>query len=173
MLIRLFVGPPVAMKRLSPLLPALMLGATAASHAFTLDIASHDIAEFGQGPRLVFVPGYGEVVFESGLDGVLVVGSAYASTDRIEMPPVAAEAAAETSHPNAGPDADSGFVKITSRATSELPLSLHPVDAALQNPPDGWNAVPEAASAALGLVGTLMLLLRRRVNSESKAQEKP
>jgi len=161
------------MKRLPPLLPVLLLGASAAGHAFSLDIACDDIAEFGQGPRLIFVPGYGEVVFESGLGGVLVVGSAYASTDRIELPPADTGADAGPSKHQSGTVPDPGFAKLSNRAKRDLPLILHPVDTTLQNPPDGWNAVPEAASASLGLVGTLMLLLRRRVKSMPKAPEKP
>jgi MYXO-CTERM domain-containing protein len=79
----------------------------------------------------------------------------------------------EPSAADTSADGDPGFVKISNRKILHFSAPLHPADAALQNPPDGWNAVPEAASAALGLVGMLMLLLRRRVKSVAKAPEKP
>lgn len=157
------------MKRGLPLLSVMLLGATVGAHAFTPDIAGDGIAEFGRGPRSLFVPGYGEVTFESPLDGVLVVDSAYASTDRINLPPSSGEPAAEAASANTAADADPGFVKIANRNASDVPARLHaavhPVDHAIHNPPGTWNAVPEAASATLGLIGTLMLLLRRRAKS--------
>lgn len=151
----------------------LLLGVPVVCHAFTLDIASHEIGEFGQGPRAIFVPGYGEVIFESGLDGILVVDSAYASTQGFEIPPPAPrELGAHPTTVGAEAEADPGFVKITSR-TPNNPASLaatpHPAGDSLENPPGGWNAVPEAASATLGLIGTLLLFLRRREKSVTRA----
>lgn len=154
-----------------PLLPVMLLGATVAAHAFTPDIAGDGIAEFGRGPGSLFVRGYGEVMFESPLDGVLVVDSAYASTDRINLPPPSGEPAAEVDEDNTTADENPGFVKIANRNASELPtrlhVAVHPVDDAIQNPEDTLNAVPEAASATLGLIGTLLLLLRCRSKSAS------
>ena len=161
------------MKRGFPLLTFLLLGVSAASHAFTLDIASHEVTEFGQGPRSIFVPGYGEVAFESFLDGVLVVDSAYASTDRIELPPPSIADAAEPCTDITAAGNNPGFVEIANRSNPDLSPPLHPVDGSIDNPPDGWNAVPEAASATLGLVGTLFLLLRRRMETISKVPGKP
>jgi hypothetical protein len=159
------------MKRGFPILPVLFLGAWISAHAFTPDIAGDGVAESGQGPRSIFVPGYGEVAFESPLDGVLVVDSAYASTDRINVPPPSGDAAAEPTSDNTAAGEEPGFVKITNRNVSEPPVHLHaavhPVDDVIQTPPGTWNAVPEAASATLGLIGTLMLLLRRRMKSAS------
>ena len=159
--------PSLAMKRGIPLLPVLLLGALAASHAFTLDIASNEVTEFGQGPRSIFVPGYVEVAFESGLDGALMVDSAYASTSRIEVPPPSGETPVEPSIDETAADTDPGYVKIANRKTSgQSPArqvtTFQPADSQHENPQGGWNAVPEAASAMLGLIGTLILLRRRR-----------
>jgi hypothetical protein len=161
------------MKRETFISLVLLLCGSVASQAFTLDIESQETGEPGQGPRSIFVPGYGEVAFESALDGALVVDSAYASTNGIETPPPMHETPTEDAAAGKNP----GVVEITHRMTPSLspPLqvALHPVDAVLENPPEGWNAVPEAASATLGLVGTLLLLLRRRLTSTTAASGKP
>jgi hypothetical protein len=161
------------MKRGLSLLPILLLGASTVSHAFRLDFASSELMEFGQGPHSIIVPGYGEITFESSLDGVLVVSSAYASTEQIEVPRPSCEPAPETSINENLAETNPGFVKIAVRKT---PDPSSPLQAAnlqpLEGPPDGWNAVPEAASATLGLVGMLMLLLRRRVKTILTARER-
>lgn len=148
------------MKHGSSLLPVLLLAASASSHAFSLDIASNEVTKFGQGPRSLFVPGYGEVAFESGLDGAVVVDSAYASTGKIDVPPVATSA----SEPPVAATEDTGYVEIASRsiasATDQPAPGTDPV-AALEKPPEGVNSIPETASGALGLLGILLLLLRR------------
>ncbi len=148
------------MKHGFPLLPILLLSASASSPAFTLDIASNEVTKFGQGPRSVFVSGYGELAFESGLDGALVVDSAYASTGGIDVP----TATTTASEPPAVATGDSGYVEITSRhtasATDQAAAGTGPV-AAMEKPPEGVNSIPETASGALGLLGILLLLLRR------------
>ncbi|RPJ33248.1 MAG: hypothetical protein EHM17_10970 [Verrucomicrobiaceae bacterium] len=140
------------MKRSLLIFVALLLGAAASSRAFTLDFANHELTESGHGPYSVFVPGYGEVVFENGLDGALVIESAYASTGGFELPAAhfkteSVEVAFDTGEP-ASPD-------FTTSSAEELPAAE-------------WNAVPEAASATLGLVGMLLLALRRRHRHDSR-----
>lgn len=149
------------MKYGSLLLSALLFGTSVSCLAFTLDIASNQVTEFGQGPLLIFVPGYGEVVFESGLDGALVVDSAYASTGKMDAPPASASA---SEAPVAATEDAAGYVKIASRAsasTADQPATGTDGVAAMKNPPDGGDSVPETASAALGLLGILLFLLRR------------
>lgn len=119
---------PPAMKHGFPLLPVLLLAASASSHAFSLDIASTEVTKFGQGPRSIFVPGYGEVAFESGLDGALVVDSAYASTGKIDLPPVATSA----SEPPVTATEDTGYVEIASRSTASATDQPAPGAAPLQ-----------------------------------------
>lgn len=157
------------MKRGLHFLSALWLCAPLTAHAFTLDIASTDVTEFGQGPRSIFVPGYGEVTFESGLDGALVLDSAYASTERIEVPAPSDASGTDPSTGSAMTAANPDLVKISNRISS-VPIrrasSPQATDGMIQNPPGGWNAVPEAASATLGLCGMLMLLLRRKGRSK-------
>jgi hypothetical protein len=152
------------MKRGHRLLSAVWLCVPLAAHAFTLDIASTEVMEFGQGPRSIFVPGYGEVTFESGLDGELVLDSAYASTDRIEVPAPSEVSGADPSIGSVMTAANPDLVKISNRI-STAPIrrasSLQLVEGPMQNASDGLNAVPEAASATLGLLGMLMLFLRR------------
>jgi hypothetical protein len=156
---------PSAITRGLFLFVALQFG-TVTSHAFTMDIVSQEVGDFGQGPSSIFVPGYGQVVFESVLDGTLVLDSAYASTERIDVPPPASrESGIHDFTGHTQTVADPVFVEIYSRTgkmTTSLSATLHPADDPLENPPGGWNAVPEAASATLGLIGTLLLFLRRR-----------
>lgn len=149
--------------------PVLLLCIPVACQAFTLEIASHEIVESCQGPRSLYVRGYGEVVFEAGLDGALVVDPAYASTGRIEVaPPTSGESAAAPSTEDANGAADQACVKITNKTpvlSQTTQDALQPFDPALENPADGWNSVPEAASATLGLIGTLLLFLRHRTKA--------
>lgn len=149
------------------LLPAaLLLGLSADCGAFSPCIASHESAGSGEEPHSIFVPGYGEVVFESGPDPVLVVDSAYASTREMDAPPMRAEQTEEKSPARAAADGQPEFVTISNRANGTTASWNNPSqtgDAAGQNPEDERNVVPEAASATLGLVGTLLLLLRRRM----------
>jgi MYXO-CTERM domain-containing protein len=156
------------------LIAALFAGAATFTQAFTLDIASTEVTEFGRGPRSILVPGYGEVTFESGLDGALVVDSGYASTDLIKIPASAGETGALRNEEDATiHDANPSLVKMVNRGNSISALlpqssSLEPLSESSRNPPDGLIAVPEAASAALGLLGMLMLLLRRRPMSPDR-----
>lgn len=163
------------MKRGLHFLSAFWLCASLAAHAFTLDIASTEVTEFGQGPRSIFVPGYGEVTFESGLDGALVLDSAYASTERIEVPAPSDASGADPSIPSCMTAANPDLEKIANRI-STVPIrrasSLEVADDSIQNPPGGWSAVPEAASATLGMCGMLMLLLRRKGRPKSAGSEK-
>jgi ABC-type Na+ efflux pump permease subunit len=148
------------MKHGFPLMPVLLLAASASCHAFTLDIASDEITKFGQGPRSVFVPGYGEVAFESALDGALVVDSAYASTGKIDVP----TATTTASEPPTAASEDSGYVEIAARSTASANDQTAPETApvaAMEKPPERVNSIPETASAALGLLGILLFLLRR------------
>lgn len=153
------------------LFPVLLSCCPVVCHAFTLDIASHEVAEIGQNPRLLYATGYGEVVFESGLDGTLVVASAYASTEPINVPPAASvEFVVESSPVNGVAHENQGFVEIANRTpnlSTPLRITPHPVDTTLKNTSGGWNAVPEAASATLGLFATLLWFLRRRVKEVS------
>lgn len=145
------------MKRGPLLLPVLWLGASLTGYAFTLDIASNEVTEFGQGPRSIYVPGYGEVVFESNLDGVLVVDSGYASTGEMNVPP----AATSVSEVPVAATEDTGHVTIASRAiASESGMNDKSV-AGVESDPQAGDSVPETASAALGLLGILLFLLRR------------
>jgi hypothetical protein len=151
---------PPFMKRGFPLLPVLLFAASAAAHAFTLDIAGDGIEEFGRSPRSISVPGYGEVTFESGLDGALVVDSAYASNGEINFPPVATS----VSKPQAAVTEVAEYVEISSRSTvpaTDQPAAETDRVAGKTKPPEGLNSVPETASAALGLLGILLFLLRR------------
>jgi len=170
MFLRLFESP-FEMKRTPTILSLLMLFASVTGGAFTLDIASYEAPESGRGPHSIFLPGYGEVVFESGLDGVLVVNSAYASTERVEPPVSIGRPAPMPPGDEVAVDGEPGFLMISNRnPESTVPatqLPLHPADESIQNPAGEWNAVPEAASAALGLIGTLLLLARRRSSIRS------
>lgn len=69
--------PPSPMKIKIPLIAALVAGLPMASSAFTLDAIGYEGSELSLNPVSVFVPGYGELIFEAAVGSVLVVNSAY------------------------------------------------------------------------------------------------
>ena len=126
-------------------------------HAFTLDAAGYEGGDMAKDPFSVLVPGYGEVVFESDLGAPLVVDPAYGNGKGFK-------GASLRFNPQ---DA----VKISSpgRTNGETILASRDFSVAFQSEGDGsephatvWSAIPEPATAGLGLLGISALLLGRR-----------
>jgi hypothetical protein len=122
---------------------SLLVALFSSGRAFTLDAAGYEGWEFVGNPCSILVPGYGEVVIETRFGKPLVVdpaccggGDFSPSALRIDgLEPVRIEFV----DPAAG---EESMVGLGSRATL-------------------WSAIPEPASAGLGLIGVLMLLFGR------------
>lgn len=142
---------------------ALLGALVSVGHAFTLDAAGYEGGDLAKDPFSVLVPGYGEVVFESDLGAPLVVDSAYGNGKGFEGTSLRFNPL--------------DVVKISSQVQSGVRMASNG-DAILssqdfpmvdQAAGDGrgprvnvWNAIPEPATAGLGLVGIAALLLGRR-----------
>jgi hypothetical protein len=163
------------MKSTSPLVLALLLGASINTHAFTLDFVGYEGVEFKQSPQSIIVPGYGELVFEAGLDSTLVVNSAYLNDNGFGAPSLSFDQNEAVKITFNGPEplnVDFDFVGVSAGESFVVQEDLFTPQAflvTLQGGGDGagiyaisWNAVPEPASAMLGLVGAITLVLRRR-----------
>jgi hypothetical protein len=163
------------MKNKPLLVPALLLGASLACSAFTLDFAGYEGVQFAQNPRSIFVPGYGELVFEAGLDSELVVNSAYLNDNGFGAPSLSFDQddAVKITFKGAEPlNVDFDFVGVSAGEVFVVQEDLFTPQAflvTLQGGDDGagvyavsWNAIPEPAAASLGLIGATLLVLRRR-----------
>ncbi|MDP3851140.1 MAG: hypothetical protein Q8Q59_11595 [Luteolibacter sp.] len=163
------------MMKTPPLLIALLLGASAVSPAFTLDFVGYEGVEFTQSPLSIYIPGYGELVFETGLGSTLVVNSAYLNDNGFGAPALDFDQNEAVKITFAGLEplnVDFDFVGVSSGESFVVQKDLFTPQAFLvtfQGGGDGaglyaisWNAVPEPASATLGMIGAMMLVLRRR-----------
>lgn len=137
------------MQKKFSLLAVLFGTAMSMASAFTLDAIGYDGGALSPNPYSVFVPGYGEIVFEAAPGTLLVVNSAYQN---------GAGFAAQS----LGFD-EKDSVKITLMAAE--PLELERVDQLGGDEAEAksWDSgsVPEAAPAAIGLIGLIMWALRR------------
>ena len=158
------------MKTLIPWFAAVSAIAVNVSSAFTLDAVGYQGGELPLNPLSIFVPGYGEVVFEDCLGSMLVVESAYQNSSSFDPQTLRHDPADD--------------VKIIFSDQERLNLSLasiglpsgasfgkggSPLAEAAESsagvPSDAEDGsagfIPEATSAVLGLIGTLLLLARR------------
>jgi hypothetical protein len=74
--VELFGASP-HMKMKIPLIAAFVAGMPVISGGFTLDAVGFGGSELSLNPVSVFVPGYGELIFEAAVGSALVVNSAY------------------------------------------------------------------------------------------------
>lgn len=65
------------MKKITLLVASVCVGVNTVAGAFNLDVVGYDGTEVNPSPLAIFLPGYGEVVFEAADASVLVVNSAY------------------------------------------------------------------------------------------------
>ena len=157
-------------------LAAMLLGLCApAGFAFTLDAVGYEGGVLSQNPFRVFVPGYGELVFEAAAGSELVVDSAYQNDNGFGGPSLSFDADESVKITFEGPEplsVDFDFVGLSAGESFQIEEDLLTPQAfiiTLRGEGDGagvyamsWNAIPEPSSAALGLLGTTMLVLRRR-----------
>lgn len=144
-------------------------------HAFTLDAVGYEGGVLSQNPFSIFVPGYGELVFEAGPNSSLVVNSAYENDNGFGGPSLSFDENESVKVTFNGPEplnVDFDFVGQSVGESFVIEKDLFTPQAflvTLRGQGDGaglyamsWNAVPEPTSAGLGLLGSLMLVLRRR-----------
>ncbi len=156
-------------------LMALLASLPPGCHAFTLDFAGHSAGEFVQSPRAIFVPGYGEIIFEHGLGSTLVVSSGYPDAGGHFAPTADFDPPEPVNiilddpkplHREGDFMADGGGKELPASGDLPPPRSFPP---SLPAAGDGvgvrataWNAIPKATAAALGLIGILLLAKRRK-----------
>lgn len=167
------------MKMKTPLVAALLAGMPAICGAFTLDAVGYGGSELSLNPHSVFVPGYGELIFEAAASSALVVNSAYENDNGFGGPSLnfdQDEAIKITFNGPSPVNVDFDFVGVSAGETFVVQKDLFTPQAfivTLQGGGDGaglyavsWNiqpdAVPEPTSAMLGMIGTAVFVLRRR-----------
>lgn len=120
--------------------------------AFSLDAVGYEGGDLAPCPLTMMVPGYGEVVLESDQGLMLVLNPAYASGGCCAAAPLRfdqADAVKVSFHAGSGglPVVGAGDEASATPASSTA---------------GGWRAIPEPASAGLGLIGLMLLFLARR-----------
>ena len=164
------------MKIKTPLVAALLLGMHAISSAFTLDAVGYGGSELALNPVSVFVPGYGELVFEAATGSSLPVNSAYQNDNGFGGPSLSFDQneAIKITFKGAQPlNVDFDFVGVSVGESFVVQKDLFTPQAflvTLQGSGDGaglyaisWTqTVPEPTSALLGLMGGAFFAFRRR-----------
>jgi hypothetical protein len=162
------------MKLKTAFVAALLGMAPAIGGAFTLDAVGYEGGVLSQNPFSIFIPGYGELVFEAVGDSSLVVDSAYQNDNGFGGPALSFDQDEAVKITFNGPEplkVDFDFVGQSAGESFviENELSSQVFTVTLRGQGDGaglyamsWNAIPEPSSAALGLIGSMMLVFRRR-----------
>jgi hypothetical protein len=173
----MFPPPHPPMKMKTPLVAAMLLMVASSVHAFTLDAVGYEGGVLEQNPFSITVPGYGEIVFEAAPGSSLVVNSAYRNDNGFGGPSLSFDEneAVKITFTGADPlNLDFDFVGQSVGESFLVEKDLFTPQAflvSLKGSGDGaglyamsWDtqAIPEPASAAIGLLGSLLLLRRRR-----------
>lgn len=162
--------------KLKSLLVAALFGANlTVGSAFTLDAVGYEGGTLENNPFSIFVPGYGELVFEAVNGSSLVVNSAYQNDNGFGGPSLSFdenEIVKVTFNGDEPLNVDFDFVGQSAGESFVIEKDLLTPQAflvTLRGQGDGaglyamsWNTVPEPSSAALGILGTAILVLRRR-----------
>ncbi|MES2438841.1 MAG: PEP-CTERM sorting domain-containing protein [Verrucomicrobiota bacterium] len=165
------------MKMKIPLIAVLVAGLPCVASAFTLDVVGYGGAELSLNPVSVFVPGYGELIFEAAAGSAIVVNSAYENDNGFGSPSLSfdqGEAIKVTFNGLEPLNVNFDFVGLSNGEAFVVQKDLFSPQTFLvnfQGAGDGaglyaisWNteAVPEPTSAMLGLIGTAVFAFRRR-----------
>ena len=165
------------MKMKIPLVAALLVGMPAIAGAFTLDAVGYEGFDLAVSPGSVFVPGYGELVFEALSGSSVVVNSAYENDNGFGGPSLSFDENESVKITFKGLEplnVDFDFVGLSAGESFVIEKDLLTPQAfllTLKGGGDGaglyavsWNteAVPEPTSALLGLVGGAFFAFRRR-----------
>lgn len=165
------------MKMKTPLVAVLSIAAMSVGSAFTLDAIGYGGGVLEQNPYSVFVPGYGELVFEAAPGSSLVLNSAYQNDNGSGAPSLNFDEneSVKITFVGAEPlNVDFDFVGQSAGESFVIEKDLFTPQAflvSLKGAGDGaglyavsWNTecVPEPTSSMLGLLGSMALLVRRR-----------
>lgn len=155
------------------LVAALVAGLPVISSAFTLDAVGYEGDVLSLNPESVFIPGYGELIFEAAVGSALVVNSAYQNGNGFGGPSLnfdPNEAVKITFNSLEPLNVDFDFVGLSVGESFVVQKDLFTPQAFLVTFQGGgagvyavsWDVVPEPAAATLGLIGIALLILRRR-----------
>lgn len=163
-----------------PLIAALAFAIPAISDGFTLDAAGYvglGGTDLTLNPVSVFVPGYGELVFEAAIGSSIIVNSAYQNDNGFGGPSLSFDQneAIRITFKGLQPlNVDFDFVGVSAGENFVVQKDLFTPQAflvTLQGGGDGaglyaisWTtqAVPEPSAALLGMMGTAIFAFRRR-----------
>lgn len=156
-----------------PLWAALVAGFPFVASGFTLDAVGYEGSELARNPPSIFLPGYGEVVFDAGTQDPIGVTPAYQN-----------ESGDGGSKPSFQPNQAVRILQVDSAAPEEVqdytrqdfgmhtdPFnprlavtrdSRHLNEAGIQLTALKTQSIPETASGVLGLLGTVILIFLRR-----------
>ncbi len=150
-----------------PLWAALVAGFPLVASGFTLDAVGYQGSELALNPPSIFLPGYGEVVFDSGSEDPIGVNPAYqnVSDPAGTIPVFHPSQAVRIQH------VDSNALE----ESIDFEMRTDPISARLATVDDGVHlnaagihlsaleteSIPEAASAVLGLLGMMILIFLR------------
>ena len=170
-----YMIPPPPMKMTTPLLATLLGMMVSVGSAFTLDAIGYEGDMLARDPFSVFVPGYGEIVFEAGPDSSLVVSSAFENDNCSAGPSLCFDPNesvkiifddAEPSNLDSefsGRSADESVVAEKTVFTPQPVGGPRRIQVNLAGHGGvNWHTVPEPASVMLGLIGSLLWMLHRR-----------
>ncbi len=157
-------------------LVAVLLGLVPATgSAFTLDAVGYEGGVLSRNPFSVFVPGYGELVFETGPNSSLVVDSAYRNDNGFGGPSLNFDQDESVRIIFNGPEPLNVSFDFVGQSVGEsfvIEKDLFTPQAfvvTLRGQGDGaglysigWNAIPEPSTAVLGVLGATMLVFRRK-----------
>jgi hypothetical protein len=165
------------MKMKTPLVAAMLLTVVSSVQAFTLDAVGYEGGVLEQNPFSIFVPGYGEIVLEAALGSSLVVNSAYETERGFGAPTLSFDPAESVKITFNGAEPQNVrfvFVGLSVGESFVIERDLftpQALNVTLQGRGEGngagiyamgWTVVPEPASATLALLGSMLLVLRRR-----------
>jgi hypothetical protein len=166
------------MKMKTPLLAVLLGIPWTVGNAFTLDAVGYSGGTLDPKPYSVFVPCYGEVVFDSGTESTLVLTSAFEekegfggealrfdNADLIRIIFDGQAPATRTARDDAPTAKSSATLFTLGQVRLQNGASLAtPVVGGMQGTPSvaATHAVPETASVVLGVMSCALLLRRRR-----------
>jgi hypothetical protein len=157
------------------LVAALVAGLPVISSAFTLDAVGYEGDVLSLNPESVFIPGYGELIFEAAVGSALVVNSAYQNGNgfggsSLNFDPN--EAVKITFNGLEPLNVDFDFVGLSVGESFVVQKDLFTPQAFLVTFQGGgagagvyavsWDVVPEPAAATLVLMEIALLILRRR-----------
>jgi hypothetical protein len=150
---------------------ALFCNTAAVSSAFSLDFIGYEGSTLPANPLVIYVPGYGDVRFDTTNGSTLIVDNAYQNDEgsvAYSLSDHEREALLLTFRDAQSLKVDSVEVSLVDTFTVQpalfeaQPNLLHDQRSGNGRHTINWNRVPEPASALLGALGSALLVLRRR-----------